>query len=117
MTRAGGRRSLFVVMLVTVPCPAVFLFCNGLLPVSALVLELVNFISVGRSLFLALSVDPRREKRQPDARGHRRSGACIHRASRRCVDCIARPGLTTPIRWAAFIRPPVSPHRPSQVSV
>jgi hypothetical protein len=45
MIQRPGRRSLFVVMLVTVPCPSVFLFCNGLLPVSAQGLGLAKFVS------------------------------------------------------------------------
>lgn len=32
MMQKPGRHSLFVAMLVTVPCPSVFLLCNGLLP-------------------------------------------------------------------------------------
>lgn len=44
--RPNGRRSLFVAMLVTVPCPSVLLFCNGLLPVSGLALGLVKFVAV-----------------------------------------------------------------------
>jgi hypothetical protein len=35
MIQKRAKHSLFVAMLVTVPCPSVFLFCNGLLPVSA----------------------------------------------------------------------------------
>ena len=37
---------MFVAMLATVPCPSVFLFCNGLLPVSGLGLALVKFALV-----------------------------------------------------------------------
>jgi hypothetical protein len=46
MIRTHGRHALFVAMLVTVPCPSIFLFCNGLLPVSGLALGLVKFVAV-----------------------------------------------------------------------
>src|SRR6266487_3549225 len=46
MIRKRGRHSLFVAMLATVPCPPIFLFCNGLLPVSGLGLGFVKFVAV-----------------------------------------------------------------------
>jgi len=46
MNQKQDRYVLFVAMLATVPCPSVFLFCNGLLPVSALGLGLAKFLSV-----------------------------------------------------------------------
>lgn len=45
MTQKQARYSLFVVMLVTISCPSVFLLGNGLLPVSALGLGLTTFVS------------------------------------------------------------------------
>ncbi len=41
-------------MLAAVPCPSVFLLCNGLLPVSGLGLVFVNFAAVGLRDSLAL---------------------------------------------------------------
>ena len=55
MTDKRARNSLFVVMLATVPLPSVFLFCNGLLPVSALALTLLNFLAESGSLVLILA--------------------------------------------------------------
>jgi hypothetical protein len=46
MIQTQGRHALFVAMLVTVPCPTIFLFCNGLLPVSGLALGFVKFVAV-----------------------------------------------------------------------
>jgi hypothetical protein len=46
MTQKRDKRVLFAAMLVTVPCPAIFLFCNGLLSVSALGLGLVSFTAI-----------------------------------------------------------------------
>jgi len=46
MIQKRGRHLLLVAMLATVPCPSVFLFCNGLMPVSALGLGLVKFVAV-----------------------------------------------------------------------
>ena len=54
MTQTPGRRSLFVAMLVTVPCPSVFLFCNGLLPVTGLGLGFLSFAAVALRDSLAL---------------------------------------------------------------
>jgi hypothetical protein len=45
MTQKPGRRSLFIAMLLTVPCPSFFLFCMGLMPVSAQGLGLAKFAS------------------------------------------------------------------------
>ena len=46
MIQERGGHALFVAMLVTVPCPSIFLFCNGLLPVSGLGLGFVKFVAV-----------------------------------------------------------------------
>lgn len=54
MREIRARRWLFVAMLVTVPCPSVLLFCNGLLPVSGLALGLVSFVVVASRDALAL---------------------------------------------------------------
>ena len=54
MIQNRGRHLLFVAMLVTVPCPSVFLFCNGLLPVSGLSLGLVSFAAVALRDSIAL---------------------------------------------------------------
>lgn len=40
------KRLLFAAMLVAVPCPSFFLFCNGLLSVSALGLGVAQFVGV-----------------------------------------------------------------------
>lgn len=54
MVQTQGRRSLFVAMLVTVPCPMIVLLGWGLLPVSALVLPFVNLVLAGARNPLAL---------------------------------------------------------------
>ena len=47
MTIPQDRRSLFVAMLLTFPCPIIVLFGFGLLPVSALALPFVSLVVAG----------------------------------------------------------------------
>ena len=54
MTSPQGRRSLFVVMLLTVPCPIIVLLGFGLLPVSALALPFVSLTVAAASNPFAL---------------------------------------------------------------